>query len=84
MTPGSQRVDCCDGMVAFELSEAGSTDHSDLYGSWVRMLESALLGKPEDRWNLPWKWVGRGAIVRCVVGKFVLYVANEEGYEWLR
>ncbi len=35
VAPGSQRIDCRDRVVAFELLEAGSTDHSDIYRSWA-------------------------------------------------
>jgi hypothetical protein len=66
-------------MVALELLEAGPTDHGDVYGSWRRMLESSLLGKLWERSILPWKWVGRSAIV-TVVGKFPRALADYERY----
>ena len=36
MTPGSKRVDCCDGVVSFELLEASSADDGDVNRSWGR------------------------------------------------
>jgi hypothetical protein len=48
------------------------------------MLESVLLGKLEMGSILPWKWVGRCAMVRIVVGKFLRYVADDEEYEWFK
>jgi hypothetical protein len=84
VAPGSQRIDRCDGVVAFELLEAGSTNHCNMDGFWVKMLESVLLGKLERGSILPWKWVGRCAMVRIVVGKFLRYVADDEEYEWFR
>jgi hypothetical protein len=32
VAPRSQRIDYCNGVVALELLETGSTDHSNVYG----------------------------------------------------
>jgi hypothetical protein len=34
VTPRSQRIDCCDGVVALELLKPGSANHGDVYRSW--------------------------------------------------